>query len=226
MLPSADDHSIPSLRKCTLALDTLSRIACDLLQLPSSQSEHILWASSIFLYTLWTMSCAPFQLSQIPFGVCLASHFNLPDTSWSMSCEEHGGDGKIADWVITISDASIKQLPSSVAKHIHKTQLPLIQSNHTSQLQTHSNKSPAFRTIIMRLSIIISALIASLAVAAPAPESDSPELVKRYCGDNPPTHPACPKGRFVVSEDAFHASSWKQPFLQFAKDISMVAVLW
>ena len=59
----------------------------------------------------------------------------------------------------------------------------------------------------MRLSIIMPALIAALAVATPAPETDGPELVKRYCGPNPPAHPACPQGLFQVSRDAVLANS-------------------
>ena len=61
MLPSADDHSIPSLRKCTLALDTLSELLAIY-----SDSPHVNW--SVF--------CELVRSCCIAFELCPASHFD------------------------------------------------------------------------------------------------------------------------------------------------------
>ena len=58
----------------------------------------------------------------------------------------------------------------------------------------------------MRLSVIVPFLFAALVAAVPAPGSDSAELFKRYCGNKPPTHPACPRGLDQVSGDIVYAT--------------------
>ena len=74
----------------------------------------------------------------------------------------------------------------------------------------------------MRLSIIIPALFTALAAATPAPASDSPELVKRYCGNNPPPHPACPKGLFQVSRN----QSYREALCSSLTTLLRGTVLW
>lgn len=130
----------------------------------------------------------------------------VADALWSMSSELHRRDRTVTKWLITSSDEYIKRLLSSVAENIHKTKLTLFYLNYISRIQTYS-KAPLLRKVIIRLSILIPAFVAILAAATPSPASDSVELIKRYCGNNPPADPACPQGLFQVSGNVFYASS-------------------
>ena len=111
--------------------------------------------------------------------------------------------------IIPMSDEYIKRPLSKVTDLINKDHL---RSTSPTNCNTYSKlitkQAPLLHEAIMRLSIIMPALVAApLAAATPAPGTDSPELVKRYCGDKPPPHPACPKGLFQVSKDTLRANS-------------------